>query len=581
MYAVKAFLGLENKPGVKKQRRRETEDIIKFLFLVVFACAYAYLPSSVSYSKEYTRPVPKKKTVRIPPMEVSLKSTRYVESRHVKCCVVKESRKQKCHYLDEPMCELLRNVRYSEVNSRKGLKKSILPYLVRAPSRINIDDEKDVFFRDMSDRSKLKGTEDANPNSNVDSSTINSSVQPVMFSPKKQWAQDVVFPNKVMNPNSVKRSKSKLSSCQIVGRMKNNDTASLLVLQDEKADHEEKPKNYVQPEIFPSQQQQNEEDGIDKALRQIELQNQKLELSVLENKERVTQIRLKNDQLQECVIEKEGQLQEKDDLILSLQMQMMNYETVSGVSVDIEACASRIKQEQKEEISRVKRTWLNRELETEKRIGNLVDALEREKERVKVLNSKAVGSEGQLWTDEHETDLLRHQPGSPPMTQVERVGSLMSVQQQQIETREPRSKRLMGLNPIVGSSLSEIELLRERNRELELQLSKSDKVIGELSGEKRELEFVKAQLTLQLEQEPGRENNNFNKTQAQHQTEPGQRDTTLNISKRAPRPKKSKLLSMSRLLSCRKADIDRNFNSCEKGRKRVINLTRSPELGQP
>jgi len=582
MYAVKAFLGFKNKLGVNKQRKKETEDVIKFLFLVVFACAYAYLPSSVGSSKEDPRPVPKRKTVRKAPIEVFPKTNRNLKSKHMKRCVGKESRQQKCHYLDEPMCELLRNVKYSKINSRKSLRKSVLPYIVRrTPNRINFDDEKNSFVREMSDSNKVKCTEDVNPNSNYDLSTINSSFQPVMFSPKKQWARDVVFPNEVMNPNSVKMLKSKLCACPLVGNKKNNDTLHLLVQPKEKKYHEKKSKNCVpvQTENFPSQQQQNEEDGINEAVRQIELQNQKLERSVLENQERINQIRSKNDHLQECVTEKEDQLQEKDDLILRLQMQMMNWEPVSAAPVDIEACASMIRQEQKEEMNREKKTWLNRQLQTEKRIGDLVNAVEREKERVEILNSKAVGSEGQLWSEENETDsLLHHEPGSPLRSQVECVGSLMSAQQEQMKTTS-HFQRTMDFNSKVGNPLSEIELLKERNRKLELQLSQSDRIIGELNGEKRELEFVKAQLTLQLEEEPGRENINFNKTQAQHQAEPGQRDTSQEII--APRPKKSKLLSMSRLLSCRKVDINRNANRCEKRRKRVITMTSSPELGQP
>jgi len=582
MYVVKAFLGFWNKPGINKQRNKDTEDVIKFLFLVVFACAYAYLPSSVSYNKEYQGPLPKRKTEKKAQKEVSPKRKRNLKSKHLKCCVGKESRQQKCFYLDEPMCELVRNLRYSKIKSTKSLRKSVLPYIVKKPNRINIDDEKNVSVREMSDINKVKGTEDVNPNSNYDPSTIHSSLQPVMFSSKKQGARGVVFPNEVMNPNSVKMLRSKLNSRLIVGNKKNNDTVHFLVQPKEKSENEKKSWNCVpvRNEIFPSQQQQNEDDVINEAVRQIELQNHKLELSVLEIQKRITQIRSKNDYLEECVIEKEGQLQEKDDLILRLQMEMMNYEPVSGGPVDRKACASMIGQEQKEEINRVKKTLLNRQLQTEMRIGDLVDAVEREKERVKVLNSKAVGSEGQLWSEENETDtLLQHEPGSPLRSQVDCISSLMSAQQVQMKTSCPSSHLTMEFNSKAGNPRSEIELLKKRNRKLELQIRQSDKIIGELSREKRELELAQAQLTLQLQQEPGRENIKLNKTQAQHRVVPGQQDTE--IPKMSPRPKKARLLSMSRLLSCRKVDIHRNVNRCEKERKRVITLTSSPELGQP
>lgn len=228
--------------------------------------------------------------------------------------------------------------------------------------------------------------------------------------------------------------------------------------------------------------------------------------------------------------------------------------------------------------------WLDSEVQLEKRISKLVDALAKEKEHVKLLQVKAAGSEGQLENEQiHTGSFLNQDPGSPvksPLALEYGASSASTHQVQMLESRGSSTLPTFDIDSEMGNSLSGLQLLRERNRELEMQLRMSDRTIGELSGEKRELEYLKDKLTVQLEHESAKEKSEMSISQNQQQVEPGQRNALVEIPTRAPpQPKKSKLFNVSKLLSCRKLDIDRN-DKCEKGRKRVITLSRSPELGQ-
>jgi len=396
--------------------------------------------------------------------------------------------------------------------------------------------------------------------------------------------REVVNPNEVMNPNSVKRLKSKSHPSTVEKNEVKNNLPSFIVISEESDDRGENSEISVphQPERIVPQQEQKRDDNLTEELKRLQRQNKMLAISVLDSQTRVAEIRTKNDHLQECVTEKEDQLQQKDDLIMGLQMQMMNYEAISGSTPNGDVTLDDIRQEQKLELCRVKRMWLDSEVQLEKRISKLVDALAKEKEHVKLLQVKAAGSEGQLENEQiHTGSFLNQDPGSPVKSPLEYGASLASTHQMQmLESRGSSTLPTFDIDSEMGNSISGLQLLRERNRELEMQLRMSDRTIGELSGEKRELEYLKDKLTVQLEHESAKEKSEMSISQAQQQVEPGQRNALVEIPTRAPpQLKKSKLFNVSKLLSCRKLDIDRNDN-CDKGRKRVITKSRSPELGQ-
>jgi len=589
MSVVETFLGFKKEARVSKERNKEPADVIRLLFIIVFACAYVYFPSSGSCSKEYPARVPKSRTLAKAKVEFSPKPKRKLKSKYVKRCVRSESLLQKRHYLDEPMCQLVRNIRSSKVKPRLSVRKSALPRIVRSPIRMPLEEEKDVYLKEMIKRNQDTSTEDINPNRNNDSSATHLAINPVMQVQlvEKLEEKEVVNPNEVMNPNSVKRLKSKSRPCNAIEKkQEKSNMPSFIVISDESEDQGENSENFIPPQpesLFP-QQEQKREDNLREAVRRLQRQNQMLEMSVLDSQERVAEIRTKNDHLQACVAEKEDQLQLKDDLIMGLQLQMMNYEAISGCTpngdVDLDACVNEIRQKQKEELTRVKQMWLSSEIQLEKRISKLVNALAQEKEHVKSLQVKAAGSEGQLESEQiHTGSFLNQDPGSPVKSPVDYGGSLASTHQMLMESRGSSTLPTFDVDSEMGNSVSGLQLLKERNRELELQLRMSDRTIGELSGEKRELEYLKEKLTIQLEQDSGKEKNHMSNSQIQQQAEPGQRDMMVEIPTRAPQPKKSKRFNVSKLLSCRKMDIDRNDNR-EKGRKRVITLSRSPELGQ-
>lgn len=572
MDVLKSILGFKKKSAICEGRRIEPTDVLRVLFLIGFAYAYARFPSSIRNSRDHTSCVPKARRVIKPRKEFSLNTSRKLKTDYSKHRLLKESQKPKIHYLHEPLCQLVRNIRSSKFRSRREMRKLALPSPAREPNLTKSYKENHFSVREVSKQDSVKCTEDVNPNSNFHSLST-SSVSPVMQIQltKHQQTQDLVIPYEDLNPNSEKRFDRELGKCPgtIESKRKNNTNLPWGEKLEEKTACGKKSVNDVPKtsNLF-SQHKQELDNEFPEALQQIEQQNQVLKFSVLNNKDRVAHIRKMNDQLLLNVKDKDDQLKLKDDLIQKLQTQMINYEANSPTpgALDID------REHQQKEISHVRRKWLGNEFQSEKRITKLVDSLLLEKEQANLLRSKVQGSEGWLENEQNQRDSFRlDEPGLPLKIQAECAIPAANVLQMLTENKsepEPRPENNLKMQN------TELQLLIERNRELELQLSQSDKTIGDLSVEKRKLENFNTKLSYQLEQP------NTSNTQVQERAEPGQLESMVEIPKIAAQPKRSKGFSMSRLLSCRKIDINRNGNRSENGRQRVITRKSSPELGR-
>lgn len=579
MNVLKSFLGCKRESGISKGWQIEPAGILRVLFLIGFTYAYACFPSSIRNSKDHTSCVPKARRVTKPKKEFSQNTSRNLKTDCSQQRLVRESQKQKIHYIHEPLCQLVRHIRSSKFRSRREMRKLESPLTARRSSLMKPVIENDVFVREASKQDNVKGIEEVNPNSNVDLFST-SSVSPVIQIQltQNQQKQDLVILSEGLNPNSDRRLDRKLGKCPgIRSKRKNNTNEPWGEKLDEKADLGNKFENCVpmKSSDFLSQHQQKLENEFPDALLQIEQQNQVLKLSVLNNKDRVANIRKMNDQLLLNVKDKDDQLKLKDDLIQKLQTKMINYEAISPTTgaLDIDACQSNIREDQQEEISYVRNRWLGNELQSEKPITKLVDSLILGKEQANPMLSKVKGSEGWLETEQNRRDsFLLDEPGSLLKSQAECAIPAANVQQM---LSENKSAPEQCTEDNLKMRNTELQLLKEQNRELELQLSQSGKTIGELSVEKRKLENLNTELTYQLEQ-PSTSN-----TQVQEQAEPGQFESMVEIPKVAVQPKRSKGFSVSRLLSCRKIDINRNGNRSENGRKRVITRKFSPDLGRP
>jgi uncharacterized Fe-S cluster protein YjdI len=584
MYAIESFLGFNKEPLVHKDEK-ESADVIRLLFLVVFGFAYVYSTSSEGNSSPTARVKPITKSQ----IEFSKGYKHKLKGKHSKRWPTNKSHQQQVHFPDESLYQFVSNIRSSKVKPRKSARRLDLSSKPRASKFMSSEEEKDVFDRNANKQSWKEGTNDFNPNPNVHLFPINmdgNQVKQVRLHKKR--GQQLLSPSEVMNPNSAKRRKSKSSKCSAVKSNRKNDHLPYSVRkQEEKADCCETSKNCVSPssENFIASWQQQQEENVREAVKLIEHQNQMLKLSLLNNQEKVAYIRARNNQLKTYVTERESQLQQKDDLIQSLQMKMMKYEETLGYSArngaDIDARISKIKEEHQKEIVQLKRMWLTSELQSEQRITKLVDELQMEREHEKIFQIMAAGSEGQQDREENQTEnVVSHEPGLPLKSGTECVDTLLSDQHLLIDSKGSPTRPAINVNSTLGKHDSELQLLKEQNRELELKLCQSDKTLGEFCQEKQELEYFNKQLLFQLEKEADKDNINMRNTQTQEQAQPGQQVFREERTRIAPKPKRSKMFSLSRLLACRKVDIHRNVNMCEKSQECVNTLESFPELGK-
>jgi len=541
--SVETFLGFKKMIVPSKgSRERQPRDLILSLFLAVFACAYVYFPYSETVSKKCRREPTRDILFSTPPEPILMSPKK--RNKVAPFRIVNE--KKKLHYLDEPLCQLVAKARTQRLNSRRILWNSEKEVLKGHQNRNENTEDKAVKQgkHDPEDRTM------SNPNTNHWPAAQQKLKNPNMQAPLNK---------ETVNPNSV----------VIV----NNLSDPQHLNEEEKGEIDSGPLTEVK--IIQIQQQQ-------KALYMAEItslynKSVLLKTSILDSQERICELYDSNQKLMADVMDRDALLQEKDDLIMGIQMQLMNYESVLGNTPDgdfihEDVCISELRNEHRRDLNQLKKEWMIKEFQQEKRINSLLTALKFERERARVLQSPVF--EGQ-YSKTHDKDwskasgYVEEDPGKQVSPHpIPSDITFSSNQQTQIESRMSRSSATSGVDiemlddsveyladSELGKPVTELELLRKRNFELESQINQSCKAIGELNGEVRELECLNKKLSSQLDQEPGRtmvENTNTRSTQ----TQPGQREWRTQFKPRS-------LFNVPKFLSCRKAGSEERFNTLE------------------
>jgi len=541
--SVETFLGYKKIIVSKRLRDRQPHDLVNLLFLAVFACAYVYFPYSAPIKKK-NKVDPKVDVFSPPPV---LKFMSPIEKNQISYRTASDRKKP--HYVDEPLCQLVARARKQRLEAKKLLSRR----------------EHDVVKRWH--ENKMKNTEELHINPEKHEPEVRSIKNPntnhgsasrrMFINPNTQ----VSVNDEVVNPNSL-----------IIG----NPADALSFNEDEEqkaAVHSAPPNEGEIIQKQPHQQLQNI-----KEITSLQKRSLLMKTSILDSQQRIAQLSDSNQKLIVELKERDTLLQEKDDLIMGIQVQLMSYESVLGNTPGgdfllEDALVTELTNNHKRELHHLKKQWMEKELEQEKRISNLLAALKLERERTGVLKSSINEGPYEKTQEKEWSKPSRYNVDEAPekLASPEPIHSdirFSGSQQMQIESRTSRSSRTSGLDvemedesvefvtdPELGKPETAIEFLRKRNLELQSQIHESNMTIGELSGEMRELECLNMRLSSKLEQEPGMnmtENTNSRSTQ----TQPGQREGRMLTKPR-------KLFNVPKFLSCRKVDTDEILNTCD------------------
>jgi len=552
--SVETFLGYKKMIVSKRLRDRQPHDLVNLLFLAVFACAYVYFP--------YSAPVRKKNKIELKadvfsPQPV-LKLMSPIEKNQVS--FRSASNRKTSHYVDEPLCQLVARARKQRLKARQLLSRRG-PKIVKRSHENKMKNTEERHINQEKHEPKDRSIK--NPNRNHGSAS-----QRMFINPNPQ----VSLNEEIVNPNSL-----------VIG----NSSDALSLNEDEEQKGAIHSALLNEGEIIQKQPQQQLQN-----LKEIKsLQNTSLlmKTSILDSQQRIAQLSDSNQKLIVELKERDVMLQEKDDLIMGIQVQLMSYESVLGntpggdffhedaLAMELRnnhrrELAIELRNNHKRELHHLKKQWMEKELEQEKRISNLLAALKFERERTRVLKSSISEGPYEKTQVKEWSKPIRYIDEAP-----EKLASpdpilsgirFSDSQQMQIESRTSRSSRTSGLDiemedesmefatdPELGKPDTAIEFLRKRNIELQSQIHESNMTIGELNGEMRELECLNMQLSTKLEQEPGMnmmENTNSRSTQ----TQPGQRE-----GRKQTKPRK--LFNVPKFLSCRKVETDEIFNTCD------------------
>jgi len=548
---AKSFIGFKKiVVPYKESKWREPREVLNYLFLVVFACAYIYFPHSGAVSEKCNDRELVKRTAKIKfstPSQPIVKRMRH-RNKLSSCRRIDDQKNRR--YRDEPLVQLVNSLTTSRLKTNQSFKKPELEVLKRG-WHFNRKQTLEEKLR----KQRKQGIEDrliSNPNANHGPAALR-----MLLNPNKQAAS---IDDKFINPNSL-----------MIDEKLAETIAETIYVDNE----EEKGVVPMAPlnEGLRTVTQQRQSALKAEVVQSLEHKSLLFKTSILDSEERISELCDSNQKLEIEVREKDALLLEKDDLIMGIQMQLMNYESVlestpNGDFVQENSPLIALRNDHKKLVEQLNKEQMEKQLQQEKRIASLLAALKL-KERAMFLQT--TGSEGPCETKEcYKASIdFNEGPGklaSPDPTLYDTA--LSSRQQMQIESlRSSRTSRLdvemydENIDFVADpdnllKSTTELELLRKRNVELESQVYESNKTIGELNVEMRDLECFNRQLSSQLEQEPGRsmtENTNSRSSQAQ----PGKREMWRKKAK--PR----KMFSVSKFLSCRKVETDERLNGCE------------------
>jgi len=444
------------------------------------------------------------------------------------------------HYFDDPLCQFVRRAKSRSLNPSPNTQNSRLEACKRRRISSKQQDVENIP-NEQSNRFEEKSF--INPNANHGPSTLRM----------------------LTNPNTQAHSITELV----------NPNSSVIIdkLAHPHSDEKKRLAPIIEGERTKTQQQQNPPNFG--KITSIKSKSTQLNTSSLDIKGRISELYDSNQKLETELRERDALLQEKDDLIIGIQMQLMSYEcmlenTTSDNFIHESARITQLKKDQRKELYQLKKEWMEKELEQEKRIGSLLSALKVEKERARILQSTVPETLISLRNRVNATQFVDKNPAKLISPNLESSDSILSSSQKmkskssmlsssrkdvQDFEMEDETIKFLAYTGTDGPTTAE-QVLGMRHLGLKSQISESSKTSEGLIGETSDLEYVNLQHNCQSDQELGETMMKNRNTQCT-QTQPGQRMGKPRLSPR-------KMFNLPKFLSCKKLNAGEIWNRCEK-----------------
>jgi len=521
--SVEPFLGFRKITASSNwSKKQQLPDFINLLFLAVFACAWMYLPYSEAVSKKYQKHMHAMKASDIvfsTPTQAELKGPK----QKIKLAATRKRENQKMtHYFDDPLCQFSWRAKTQSLNPSPNTQNSRLEACKSA--RI-FSKEQDVENRPNKQSSRFEEKSFINPNANHGPATLR-----MRTNPNTQVHSIAEF----VNPNSF----------VIIEKLAHP-------LSDEKKGLVQSTP-IIEGEKTKTHQQQNP--PYRGKTTRIKSKSTLLNTPILDIPGRISELYDSNQKLEKELRDRDALLQEKDNLIIGIQTQLMSYEymlenTAGDNFIHESTRLTQLKKDQRKELYQLKKEWMEKKLQQEKRIGSLLSALKVEKERMRILQS--TGADTLISLKNHN-----EQWSNAAQFVDKNPGKLISPNQVLSDNILPSSQKMKSKSPMLSSSRKNVqdvemedetikfladtdtdgpttaeEVLGKRHFGLKSQISESSKTSEGLFGEMSDLEYVNLQQNCQRDQELGETMMSNTNTQST-QTQPGQRVGKTRLSQR-------------------------------------------------
>jgi len=548
---VEPFLGFKKiTVSSKWSKNRQLPDFINLLFLAVFACASVYLPYSEAVSKKCQKHIHAMKTSDIvfsSPRKVKLKGPKQKKIlSHIR---IRENQKR-TQYSEEPLLQFVGKTKTDSWNPSPYTKWSRL----EPCKRVQIfSKQQDIKNRPNKKRSPYQENLIVNPNTNHGPATLR-----MVNNPNTQ----ALSRTEVVNPNSLVITEEQTHPFSSDG--KKGLVRSTAVSGGERTitQEQQNPLNLVK---------------ITHSESKLESNSTLLNTSIRDIQERISELYDSNQKLETELRDRDALLQEKDDLIIGIQTQLMSCEYIleiiaSGNFISESSCRTQLKIEQRNEVYQLQKEWMEKELQQEKVIGSLLSALKVEKERARILQS--AGSERLFFMKKHEEEW-------PEATYHDKKswGKQISPKQISSDSIMPGSQKMRNKSPMLSSWHNDVQdvemedesinleavpdidvpttarqILGQRYLTLKSQISESSKGSEGFLGEMSDLEYLNLEYNSEIDQELGETMLKNTNTQSTHQRK---RVGATGATTR-------KLFNLPRFFSCKKVKVGEILNRFEK-----------------
>jgi len=549
---VEPFLGFKKITASSKwAKNRQLPDFINLLFLAVFACAWVYLPYS-----PYSEAVSKKCQKHIHAMQTSdivfslppkakLKGPK--QKKKLSPIRIRENQKR-TRYFDEPLRQFVRRAKTDSLNRSPFTKWSRLEPCKRGQV---FGKQQDIKNRPRKRRSRYQETLIVNPNANHGPATLRM----------------------VNNPNT-----QAISSAEVV-----NPNSLVIIEELAHLSSSDGSKGFVQTttvtggERTITQEQENPRNCV--KMTRSGSNSTLLNTSILDIQERISELHDSNQKLETELRDRDALLQEKDNLIIGIQTQLMSCEYMLenkaiGNFFPESGCLTQLKIEQSKELYQLQKEWMEKQLQQEKRIGSLLSALKVEKERTRILQS--TGSESLFFMKNHaeewpEAAQYLNKSGGKPISQkqlssdsimsgiqkLRKKSPMLSSSHNDVQDVEMEDEAIkLEADSDTDVPTSSRQTLGQRHLKLTSQISESSKGSEGLLGEMSDIEYLNLQYNSELDQELGETVLKNTYTQST-QTQPRKRVGATRASTR-------KLFNLPKFFSSKKVNVGEILNRCEK-----------------